>query len=67
MPGTLLKGALLEFTPDSPQPNVIAFQYNPESLTHSWVSKGDSAGTAQANPLAVKGGSGRNVRLYDLS
>ena len=36
---TLLKGALVSFMPTFlpiPLPNVTVFQYNPESLTHTW-------------------------------
>jgi len=66
----LLKGALVEFMPTFlvPLPNVIVFQYNPESLTHTWTqpeaappppphagrSAADGAPT-QNNPMAVKG------------
>jgi hypothetical protein len=63
----LLKGALIEFTPTflTPIPNVILFQYNPESMTHTWSQPeplahpashggGGSPATA-ANPFAVQG------------
>ncbi len=64
----LLKGALVEFMPTFlvPLPNVIVFQYNPESLTHTWTQP-EAAPPAQAgrgapapgqttnNPMAVKG------------
>jgi hypothetical protein len=35
----LLKGALVSFAPTFlvPVPNVIVFQYNPETLTHTWT------------------------------
>src|SRR5580692_1219057 len=36
-----------------PLPNVIIFQYNPETVTHTWTQPA-SAGV-QGNPLAVKG------------
>jgi hypothetical protein len=56
---TLLKGALVEFMPTFlvPLPNVIVFQYNPESLTHTWTQAepAGGAGVETSNPLAVKG------------
>lgn len=57
---TLLKGALIEFMPTFliPLPNVIVFQYNPETLTHTW-SQPEAATSAPGqktnNPMAVKG------------
>jgi hypothetical protein len=58
--GFLLKGALVEFMPTFlpvPLPNVIVFQYNPETMTHSWSQPeaAGSAGMETSNPLAVKG------------
>lgn len=55
----LLKGALIEFMPTFliPVPNVIVFQYNPETLTHTW-NQPESAppqGTTGNDPMAVKG------------
>jgi hypothetical protein len=61
---TLLKGALVSFTPTflTPVPNVTVFQYNPESLTHTWSqpepekSAGTGCACAEAgSPLAVPG------------
>ena len=60
MPGKYLRGALVEFMPTFlvPLPNVIIFQYNPETMTHTW-SQPEPAhaaeATGSANPLAVKG------------
>jgi hypothetical protein len=56
----LLKGALVSFNPAFllPLPNVIVFQYNPESMTHTWSQpEADTAssGTSTNNPMAVKG------------
>jgi hypothetical protein len=55
----LLKGALIEFMPTFliPLPNVIVFQYNPETLTHTWTQPeaAQSTGTTTNNPMAVKG------------
>jgi len=50
-----MRGALIEFMPTVliPLPNVIIFQYNPETITHTWTQPA-SAGVV-GNPLAVKG------------
>jgi hypothetical protein len=55
-----LRGALVEFMPTMliPIPNVIIFQFNPETMTHTWTQP--EAAQAQGdgksgNPLAVKG------------
>jgi hypothetical protein len=58
--GFVLKGALVEFMPTFlpvPLPNVIIFQYNPETMTHTWTQPeaAGSAGTETSNPLAVQG------------
>ncbi len=61
MAGFTMRGALIEFT-DSfplPLPNIIAFQYNPETMTHTWTPA-QSGGTnfpgeTPSNPLAVTG------------
>jgi hypothetical protein len=55
----LLKGALIEFMPTFliPVPNVIVFQYNPETLTHTW-SQPEAAEPSETTtnwPMAVKG------------
>jgi len=60
MSGFVLKGALVEFMPTFlpvPLPNVIVFQYNPETMAHTWSQPepATSAGTEMSNPLAVKG------------
>jgi hypothetical protein len=60
MPGKYLKGAFVQFMPTFlvPLPNVIMFQYNPETMTHTWTpSAPDTTPYAdnKPNPLAVKG------------
>lgn len=60
MPGKLLKGAFVEFMPTFlvPTPNVIVFQYNPETMTHTWTPSAPEETTAtesRPNPMAVKG------------
>lgn len=65
MPGTYLRGALVELVPSAliPTPNVIIFQYNPETMTHTWTQPEPARqGTAQSvgNPLAVSGTPGES-------
>jgi hypothetical protein len=61
MAGQYLRGALIEFMESFPipLPNVILFQYNPETMTHSWTpakTGGVSApGQSPSNPLAITG------------
>jgi hypothetical protein len=60
MPGKYLRGAFVQFMPTFlvPLPNVIIFQFNPETMTHTWQpSAPDSTpyGANKPNPLAVKG------------
>jgi len=60
---TFVKGALAAFTPTFlvPLPNVTVFQFNPESMTHSWSQPdrtpetGAKSGAGSSNPLAVAG------------
>jgi hypothetical protein len=66
MAGKYLRGAFVEFMPTFliPLPNIIIFQYNPETMTHTW-SQAEAAPASSAaqpggvepphNPLAVKG------------
>jgi hypothetical protein len=55
MPGKFLHGALVEFMPTFliPLPNIIIFQFNPETMTHTWTQA--EAAAQAGNPLAVKG------------
>ncbi|MCY1078700.1 hypothetical protein [Archangium lansingense] len=60
MPGTFMKGALIEFMPTLliPLPNVIIFQFNPETIRHVWTQPEAAASAGQGrnqNPLAVRG------------
>jgi hypothetical protein len=60
MAGQFIKGALISFMPTfvAPIPNVIVFQINPESITHTWIAAGGDTptdGKAGSDPLAVKG------------
>jgi hypothetical protein len=59
MSGFYLKGGLIEFTETFPLPvpNVIIFQYNPETMTHSWTPATTNPGTPgqASNPLAITG------------
>jgi len=60
-----LRGALVEFmpTPLIPIPNIIVFQYNPETMSHSWTQpEAPSSGANQTteNPMAVTGNPGES-------
>ncbi len=62
MAGKFVKGALVQFMETFlvPQPNVIIFQYNPETMTHTWsqaqaARQGWSEPEGSSNPLAVRG------------
>ncbi|PZV11721.1 MAG: hypothetical protein DCF22_13865 [Leptolyngbya sp.] len=54
MAGKFIKGALIEFMETFllPLPNVISFQFNPETMTHAWTQAQAAVGS---NPLAVSG------------
>jgi hypothetical protein len=58
---TVMKGALISFMPTflGSVPNVIVFQYNPETIKHTWTAAGKSAqattSKANDNPLAADG------------
>lgn len=61
MAGKFIRGALVEFMETFliPLPNIIIFQFNPETMTHSWTQPESVAvsqtGSGNVNPLAVKG------------
>jgi hypothetical protein len=66
MPGKYFRGAFIEFTSAFlvPIPNIILFQYNPETLVHTWspaaaaAPSGQAQGPGASNPLAVTGNPG---------
>ncbi len=59
MAASFMKGALISFMPTfiGSLPNVIVFQYNPESITHAWTSVPDPSQAADpksgVDPTAV--------------
>jgi hypothetical protein len=55
---TYMRGAFIEFIDTGliPIPNVIVFQFNPETMTHTW-SQAEAAADG-GNPLAVTGAPG---------
>jgi hypothetical protein len=64
MAGKFIRGALIEFMPTFliPLPNVIVFQFNPETIRHAWTQATAAGGggttgttTTGSNPLAVRG------------
>ncbi len=68
---TLLKGALVSFTPTflTPVPNVTVFQFNPETMTHTWsqpdrgAAAAPTPGVEGGSPLAVPGMPGEEFSL----
>lgn len=73
MTGSLLKGALISFTASGGAlglpslPNVIVFQFNPESITHAWTepgapqpAQGSDSSKVKFSPLAVSGPPGES-------
>lgn len=73
MPGSFLRGAFVSFSETFPLPipNVIIFQFNPETMTHTWQpaatggaaatgAAGSPAGAGASNPLAVTGPPGES-------
>jgi hypothetical protein len=56
MPGQFIKGAMVSFMPTfiGSLPNVVVFQFNPETITHTWTAA-PSDPQAGKDPLAVKG------------
>ena len=64
----MMKGALIEFVPAFGRrlPNVVVFQFNPETLRHSWSQPPHAAQSGQpgSNPLAVPGHARRDVLLH---
>jgi len=58
MSSKFLRGALIQMTQSfgAPTPNVIIFQYNPETLTHGWSpAEADWRAGQGSNPLSVRG------------
>ena len=58
MAGKYLKGAFVQFIPTFliPRPNLVVFQYNPETMTHTWSppsAEATAATNSRPNPLAV--------------
>ena len=67
----VLTSALVSFTPTflTPAPNVTVFQFNPETMTHTWSQPdrggqaAPSSGIQAGNPLAVPGMPGEEFSL----
>src|SRR5882672_8691951 len=57
MAGKFLKGALVSFMPTfvGSLPNVIVFQFNPETITHTWSAAAQAETRPGGDPMAVKG------------
>jgi hypothetical protein len=68
MANKFIRGALVEFVPTFgiPLPNVIIFQFNPETMTHAWTAAeamSSPTSEAKANPLATTGNPGESFTL----
>jgi hypothetical protein len=59
--GKFLRGAFVQFNETFllPIPNVIVFQFNPETITHTWTPA-PAAASEEDNPLAVSGPPGES-------
>jgi hypothetical protein len=60
MTGVFLRGAFVQWMETFliPAPNVVVFQFNPESIVHAWTqarAERDGPGAAGGDPLAVSG------------
>jgi len=62
MAGKFQHGAFIQFTTAFmlPVPNVIVFQFNPETINHTWKQSEKYSASATSNPLAVKGTPGES-------
>lgn len=62
MAGKFLRGAFVQFMETFliPLPNVIIFQFNPESISHSWSPAQSASQSEDDNPLAVRGAPGES-------
>ena len=56
MAGFFLRGAFIAFQETflAPVPNVIVFQFNPDTMTHGWTQSAAGEDQLGQNPLAVK-------------
>ena len=64
-PMTYMRGALIEFmeTVLIPIPNVIVFQFNPETMTHTWTQSEAAQRVRRAEPARGQGSAGGAVQL----
>lgn len=60
MPGKYMRGALIHLMEAFllPIPNIILFQYNPETMTHTWTPPGGGAAGGAGGGAAGGGGGG---------
>jgi hypothetical protein len=66
MSGALVKGALVQYLPTWPvTPVVTVFQYNPESMVHTWTQPEPTGkpGVEASNPQAVPGMPGESFQF----
>lgn len=55
MAGKFIKGALVEFMETFllPLPNVIIFQFNPETMTHTWTQPQAAGGSGSGGEMPI--------------
>ena len=59
----LLKGALVAVDLDNPVPNVILFQYNPDTLTRTLQAQASGDGGERSEAMRLKGAPVESIRL----
>lgn len=59
----ILKGALVGLDLLAPIPNVVVFQYNPESLSRTLKARGAAGGGAKAEAMRLSGAPEEDIKL----
>lgn len=59
----VLKGALVGIDPDKPQPSVIVFQYNPDTLTRTLKAKSPGGEGARSEALRLTGAPEETIKV----
>ena len=57
------KGAIIGFDIFNPVPNVIVFQYNPETLTRTLQAQGSGEGSARSESMRLRGAPVETIKL----
>ncbi|HYH84990.1 MAG TPA: hypothetical protein VEX60_05865, partial [Pyrinomonadaceae bacterium] len=59
----VMKGAIIGIDLLNPVPNVIVFQYNPETLTRTLQAQGSSEGGARSEAMRLRGAPVETIKL----